>query len=43
MLSPNKKPCEVARKPINHSYGKVFTREGEYTLNKVRKANHILS
>ena len=43
MLSPNKRPCEVARKPTNYSYGKAFTCKGENSLNKVGKANHILS
>ena len=43
MLSPNAKPCEVARKPTNYSYGKTFTCEGKEkkkkrTLNKVGKA-----
>ena len=28
MLSPNGKPCEVARKPTNYSYGKTPTCEG---------------
>ena len=41
MLSPNAKPCEVARKPKNYSYGKTSTYEGKKkkkTLNKVEKA-----
>ena len=42
MLSPNGKPCEAARNPINFFYGKTSTCEGENTLNKVGNAKHIL-
>ena len=47
MLSSNEKPCKMARKPTNYSYGKASTCEGKKkkknTLNKVGKDKHILS
>ena len=45
MLSSNEKPCKMARKPTNYSYGKASTCEGKKknTLDKVGKVKHILS
>ena len=42
ILSPNVKPCEAVRKPINYSYDEAFTCKGENTLNKVGKVKYIL-
>ena len=42
ILSPNGKPCEAVRKPINYSYDEAFTCKGENTLSKVGKVKYIL-